>query len=301
MTRRIATRLALLQISMNWFGLSTIAAARLQSHLEPVPLEFLQERKEDVRRWSLMQNKTSKKQVHVHIESGCPDSQAFCLGPLMKALSPYEGLTNYINVSLIAWGNAYHTGVAGCESHQQEQYNRDGSLCWQRSCKNGTQSENCFNKAMTSVHQHGTKEGQVDKLLNCAVAHADSPWPYVKCVIAHYENTSNAAMIADTCGFKIYGAAESIPAAIDACATSQEGSMLLMNAARDTPKHPGVPYVTIDGEAIDPDEFFAELCGRLHVAQVPPACASVGHVIGLSMANMTSMTPTNMTYNMTVI
>lgn len=269
------------------------ASVGFRRHSESVALNFLQEKKTKDTRGSFIENRTAKshttkKQVKVHIESGCPDSQAFCLGELKQALDPFQGLTNLIDVSLVAWGNAYHLGVVGCESHTSTQYNSDGSRCWQRSCKNGTLSSNCFNEAMTPVHQHGTKEGEVDRLLNCAFKYSSNPWPYAQCLLAHYEGTDTVAAIAETCKDKIGSQAD----AVEGCASSDEGMTLLMQAAEATPKHRGVPYVTIDGESIDPDNFFQELCPKLHSAQVPPACAHVGNASATptSLANMSHVT-----------
>jgi hypothetical protein len=219
--------------------------------------------------------KHTKKQVRVYIESGCPDSREFVLYSLAYALKPEQGLAPLINVSLIAWGNAYHNGVGDCGD--TDEYTRDGSRCWQKACKNGTQHSHCFDSTKSIVHQHGEKEGEVDRLINCAMLHTRGPWPYVQCLLTDYEKAENAAALAASCKENtadIYGDEKKTIATAEACARSDEGKSLLMQAAQSTPKHPGVPYVTIDGEAVDSEKFIEELCKRVDAKQVPPACVS---------------------------
>jgi hypothetical protein len=231
----------------------------------------------------------TRKQVKVYIESGCPDSQQFCLGSLKQALDPDQGLTPLINVSLIAWGNAYHNGVAGCKHINSGKYNRAGSHCWQKACKNGTLAGQCFNHDTISVHQHGEKEGKVDRLVNCAMRHAGSPWPYVRCLLSRYDHVDTFAALAAECKASTTDSAEreKITTA-EACAGSDEGKTLLMQAAESTPKHPGVPYLTIDGESVDSDNFLEELCKRLDAKEVPLACASVPSASSVSSASAAS-------------
>jgi hypothetical protein len=273
MARRLATAsLALLQLSMDFPGVPPIAfgfhatTERLTTNAGGQLVA--------VRNHHDTQTGT-KKQVRVYIESGCPDSQLFCLGSLARALDPHQGLTPLINVSLIAWGNAYHKGVAECKHIKSGQYNRAGSHCWQNACKNGTLAGHCFNESAMSVHQHGQKEGEVDRLVNCAMRYAGSPWPYVRCLLSRYDHVGTSAALAAECKANATDSAEreKIRTA-ETCALSDEGKTLLMQAAASTPKHPGVPYVTIDGESVDSDKFLEELCERLDATEVPPACAS---------------------------
>jgi hypothetical protein len=239
------------------------------------------------------QEEHAKKQVRVYIESGCPDSREFCLYSIKHALKPEQGLAPLIDVSLIAWGNAYHNGVTECEhvnsQSSSDEYNRDDSHCWQKHCKNGTTSADCFDDSKGPVHQHGPKEGEVDRLINCAMKHmAPSPWPYVQCLLTHYEKVDTSAALAATCKEETADSVE--PNTIDTsvqCAGSDEGKTLLMQAAKYTPKHPGVPWVTIDGDPVDSEKFFEELCKRVTPA-VPPACVAKSSKSSASAADATS-------------
>lgn len=226
---------------------------------------------------SAEEHTSTKKQVRVYIESGCPDSREFCIYTIAHALKDAQGFKPLINVSLYAWGNAYHTGINACEPRAGGEYNRNDSRCWQSHCKNGTSGPGCFDESATSVHQHGEKEGEVDRLINCAMKHARSPWPFVQCLLTDYEKEDSAAALATACKEKEDDDDErKTIATAEACARSDEGKTLLMQAAQSTPKHPGVPYVTIDGESVDSDNFFDELCSRLQhdVANRPEGCAS---------------------------
>lgn len=267
MVRRFATAsLSLLQLQLYIDLPGATAASR--SHMTAEAVSLLH----------LVKQEDTKKQVRVYIESGCADSRAFCLTDLKQALDPAQGLASLINVSLIAWGNAYHNGVDECSEHTSSTYNRNGSHCWQHACMNGTKSAKCFTRGATTVHQHGAKEGEVDKRINCAMTHAGSPWPYVQCLLSRYHENetrtheTTAEAVASVCESNVADSAERQE--ITDCATSDEGKTLLIQAAESTPKHRGVPYVTIDNHEVDPDKFFEELCKGLSQAQVPPACAS---------------------------
>jgi hypothetical protein len=271
-----AASLSLLQSSIDFPGVPPIGVAGF--HINGALVGLHRERQ--------LRAETTKKQVKVYIESGCPDSQDFVLVTLAQALDPAQGLTPLINVSLTAWGNAYHNGVVGCKHITSEQYNREGSHCWQSACKNGTISSHCFNQsAGNTVHQHGTKEGTVDRLVNCAMRHASSPWPYVSCVLYQYDRTNTSDEIEATCKENATDAEKATITTAETCAQSDEGRTLLMQAAESTPKHPGVPYVTIDDEEVDPDKFFQELCSRLDKTQVPTACTTLSLMSSASNAS----------------
>ena len=66
------------------------------------------------------------------------------------------------------------------------------------------------------------------------------------------------------------------PAVIENC-FERQGHSIEVSAAKQTPDHPGVPYVLVDGESVDnPMAIKDEICHRLRALNVdlPKSCGS---------------------------
>lgn len=187
------------------------------------------------------------------------------------------------------WGNAYYAGaVAECGGSGTD-YDPDVRMCWDKHCGADAPSS-CFQG--TLVHQHGSVEGAANTLFSCIITHkgvqpgtaglAAQALEQIACVESHYEDLQNPPYSNGTRTLQdVYETSCSGTPDVWACATDAEGAGLQIAAAKATPQHEGVPYVLLNGKALDnPLDLQSALCAALKdVSPAPAACASAVMVV----------------------
>ena len=193
----------------------------------------------------------------------------------------------YVQYDYVAWGNAYFS-IPQCRSPPQNNngsgsngnsYDPTERACWYKECiavastPNDTllsssqpendKNEDCFSG--TVIYQHSEKEGIVDIYENCVKLHygLERGVDFVYCAEGPNMDDPNLATAHDllvTCAKDVGGMDVDV---IQDCFETH-GHIMEVLAAKQTPSHPGVPYVVVDGEALeDPFTIRKAICDRL--------------------------------------
>lgn len=222
---------------------------------------------------AIIENDQDKVSVRFYGEAMCP----FCRKFVTEVWQPiWEDLEfrDYIDYDFIPWGNAYF----GTETCGSGPYSAQQRACWYQHCIE-TQSDDepsCFGSEKV-VYQHGLKEGQMDVYESCikTLFGLDFAVQFTYC--AEGPNMDDDSMDAKTLMTKC--ASDVIPKvdleSIQECSDIQ-GRKLEIHNAKQTPTHPGVPYVVINANPIDDITKTKEIiCTTLKekgVEALPKAC-----------------------------
>lgn len=205
-----------------------------------------------------------KVKVDLYYEVGCPFCLKFITTVLPELLQSPGMLENVVDFEGHPFGNAYFVtpecGGGGA-------YKMNARLCWEKMCGFpllAAAPSHCFDGEL--VCQHGEAECKLNRAAACAKAVSNDPriyMPFSGCMGAGAgvaANTHTELDLAKTCAATSNLAWEQT----SQCYVSSgvlSGAALIRQASRETPVHPAVPYVTVNGIAIaDHDEMFAEVC-----------------------------------------
>lgn len=231
-------------------------------------------------------------EVKVYVEAGCPYSQAF-MKDLRDVMEDSKFATNTA-LAVVFWGNSYYSGVNACSVAGNGDWNRSSAKCWRDTCLAPgasalSQPSSCFGPGVAR-HQHGDLEGEVDRVASCAqraagndASHGAPPWLRITtCLLEDYpakNSTIGANDLLTNCATKT-----SFPDVITeealACLAGPLAEQLEGEAASHTPPHPGVPYVLLDGKALDPEaqDFRTALCKKIDPSDGNCDSTSVSHI-----------------------
>lgn len=172
-------------------------------------------------------------------------------------------MKSIIDLSYIPWGNAYYaTDACG-----QGPYSSDERHCWTKRCVEVADApSDCFTAGHV-VTQHPEPEKAINFLEACAIKlnpHWQTYWPFVQCMEDKF-----AADAAESCA-KSAGIDYK---ALHECATGPDGEAAEKEFAKATPDHPGVPYILVNGKAIDdPSNLLKAVCDA-YTGTKPSGCS----------------------------
>jgi len=186
--------------------------------------------------------------VRFYGEAQCPFCRKFVTEVWQPIWEDLE-LRDYIDYDFIPWGNAYFA-TKQCGGGPYSSVER---ACWYKKCINEQSDgkKDCFDSEKV-VYQHGKKEGDVDIYESCikTLFGLDYAVEFTNCAEGPKmdDNSLDAKALMKTCAALVIPKVD-FPA-IDECFDLQ-GRKLEIHNARNTPEHPGVPYVLIDGAPIE--------------------------------------------------
>lgn len=183
----------------------------------------------------------AKLDVSFYGESKCP----YCRQFLMIWNDLYPDFKPYVNFHFVPWGNAYFaTEMCGFGPYNPQQ--RD---CWYEHCivKSNDNEDACFGGA--TVYQHSIKEGIIDIYETCVMdlISLDEAISFSVCCEGSKmdDDSMTAQELMESCLED-----STLHDVIHDCYTT-DGHVLEVMNAKQTPKHPGVPYVLLDGKPLD--------------------------------------------------
>lgn len=183
----------------------------------------------------------AKMDVSFYGESQCP----YCRQFLMIWNDLYFEFKPYVDFHFVPWGNAYFaTEMCGDGPYNPQQ--RD---CWYEHCivQSNDDEDACFGG--NTVYQHSTKEGIVDIYETCVMdlMGMDEAVSFSFCCEGSKmdDDSMTARELMESCLDD-----PSVHDVIHDCYTT-DGHVLEVMNAKQTPKHPGVPYVLVDGKPMD--------------------------------------------------
>jgi hypothetical protein len=216
-----------------------------------------------------------KVKVDFYYESACPFSVKFVNEILLPFLTTPGILENVVDFESYPSGNAYYVTP---ECGGSDVYSMTARLCWEKRCgyiHERTAADNCF--AGELVCQHGELECKFNRALACVKKVGASPLVQMNLFICLFNGagaaatTDSEAQLASDCASQTgtpWNAAQSCWVA----SGEPNGAMLSRQEAAATPTHPSVPYVIVNGQAIDHDKIFQEVC-RAYKGPPLAACA----------------------------
>jgi hypothetical protein len=194
-------------------------------------------------------------------ESQCPYCRKFVTEVWPDVWDDLE-LRSFVDYDFIPWGNAY---FATDECGKGPQYNSDERHCWFSMCVPKSKDEfedrenDCFSGE--PVYQHSVKEGQVDIYEACVkeIYGMETAVDFTLCCEGDLMETNDSAKdLMKQCTPTLQ-----IAAGVQEC-MELRGRQLEIQNAKATPDHPGVPYVVVDGEALeDPLSVKDAICAKL--------------------------------------
>jgi Gamma interferon inducible lysosomal thiol reductase (GILT) len=211
-------------------------------------------------------------------ESQCPYCREFVTEAWPPVWNDPE-LRALIQYDFIPWGNAYYPTLE-CGSGPYDATERH---CWYAKCVAPQQTEaavavaaavrnihkededdTCFTGA--PIYQHSLKEGQMDIYESCVklVLGLERAVAFTLCAEGPNMEDPTLATAHDLMQHCLLDDNDDVMVqTIQHCFTAQGTILEAMNAIQ-TPDHPGVPYVLVDGEALDdPLNVKAAICQRL--------------------------------------
>lgn len=193
-------------------------------------------------------------------ESQCPYCRKFVQEAWPTVWNDSE-LMEYVDYDFVAWGNAYfvtHKCSTGTTYDPQER------ACWYQECIE-TSSDNddeCFSGKV--IYQHSLKEGQVDIYEMCVKLHygIEAAVDFTYCCEGPNMDDPSLEKAHDLL-LECTKATSIDPNVIQDCFATH-GHAMEIKAAKATPTHPGVPYVLVDGVALeDPFSIQKTICDKL--------------------------------------
>ena len=225
-----------------------------------------------------------KIRIRFYGESQCPGCRAFVTQAWPSIWDDPE-FRVALDYDFIAWGNAY---FATDECGKGPDYSSDERQCWYDKCMSSqgrdrgrlstiravsdSGDDDCFSGP--TVYQHSAKEGQVDIYESCVkdILGLDAAVSFTYCCEGgEMENRSlpDATALMKKCIKPSFEAK-----AVQKC-LEERGHDIEVSNAKQTPPHPGVPYVTLDGVALDdPMKVKGAVCNRMKQRKIkqPKAC-----------------------------
>ena len=180
--------------------------------------------------------------VRFYGEAQCPFCRKFVTEVWQPIWSDLE-LRKFIDYDFIPWGNAYFA-TEKCGSGP---YSAQERGCWYQNCiESSNDSDECF--AGEVVYQHGLKEGQTDIYESCVkdLFGLEDAVAFTHCVEGpNMDHIIDAEALMRKCLVKTQDAN-----IIQDC-LEKRGRDIEISNAKQTPTHPGVPYVIVDGDPVD--------------------------------------------------
>jgi hypothetical protein len=226
--------------------------------------------------------------VRFYGEAQCPYCRRFVTDVWQSIWTDPE-FRAVIDYDFVPWGNAY---FATKECGEGPRYDSTERKCWAKNCipatdagkhettaddDNDDDNMDCF--AGPAIYQHSTKEGQVDIYESCVkeLLGLDAAVDFTYCCEGpHMDDDatlSTARALMETC---VRPSFESD--AVHQC-LEERGRELEIANAKQTPPHPGVPYVVVDGTPLreDPMAVGDAICASLKEKGIkePSACATM--------------------------
>lgn len=182
-----------------------------------------------------------------------------------------SGVKDIIDLSFYPWGNAYYaTNACG-----KGPYSPDERHCWWTRCvKPPNAPTDCF-VAGSIVAQHGSVELSVNIIEACAIKQNPewkTHWPFIQCMEDKY-----AVDAAEDCA----SSAGLDYASIEGCAKGSEGEAVEALMAKATPDHPGVPYILVNGKALDSPSGLLKAVCEAYSGTKPAGCSGAVHLVDL--------------------
>eukprot|EP00521_Asterionellopsis_glacialis_P001561 CAMPEP_0195259778 /NCGR_PEP_ID=MMETSP0706-20130129/8173_1 /TAXON_ID=33640 /ORGANISM="Asterionellopsis glacialis, Strain CCMP134" /LENGTH=231 /DNA_ID=CAMNT_0040313355 /DNA_START=380 /DNA_END=1076 /DNA_ORIENTATION=- len=187
--------------------------------------------------------------------------------PELRALIDYD---------YIPWGNSYFP-TEDCGGIDDATYDVDVRQCWYQKCithdDDKLVEEDCFSGE--PIYQHSKKEGQIDVYETCVkdIMGIDAAVSFTYCCEGNNmddENLPSARDLMEKCIATGDGIRSGIADPVDAVQECLDvrGRSIEIHNAKQTPAHPGVPYVVVDGKPLD-DPFSVKdaICERLEAKQ----------------------------------
>jgi predicted DsbA family dithiol-disulfide isomerase len=209
---------------------------------------------------SVISSQAEKVQVKIYIESGCPFCRKYLAGPLHNALAD-KVVAEHMDVDINPFGNAFYLTKAccsgSCNASSSDHYDVALRQCFNKECgaKAGPRPTDCFSGRL--ICQHGTKECTFNRYFACAkhASHRKTSnqlqyLPFIRCAEEVYDKSNSSfppesllVSCADESGIAFED--------IKACYDSDVGDGAVKREAMATPIHKGVPWITINGVALD--------------------------------------------------
>jgi Gamma interferon inducible lysosomal thiol reductase (GILT) len=207
--------------------------------------------------------------IHVQFygESQCP----FCRQFVRLWHDVWQDFTPYVNYEYVPWGNGYFaTTVCGAGP-----YSLTERECWYDHCivSSPDDEEACFGGP--AVYQHSDKEGIVDVYETCVadLFGIDAALDFTYCCEGDNmdDDSMNATQLMALCLDR--------PVEVEViqhCYDTRAHYLEVRNA-KQTPPHPGVPYVVVDGTPLDdPLDIVRVICDKLQEAgEYPSICTTM--------------------------
>jgi hypothetical protein len=183
----------------------------------------------------------------------------------------------YVSFQYVPWGNAYFA-TEQCGSGP---YSSTERACWYDKCiaSSSDNDNECFGG--TTIYQHSEKEGMMDVYESCVIElfGPDEGWEFTYCAEVGMgaalldDDTYSAYDVMAAC---VYDQKPILVQVIQHCYDTRAHEIEMHNA-RLTPSHPGVPYVQVDGIALnDPfNDLVQVICDKLGtVGEFPSICTT---------------------------
>jgi len=219
-------------------------------------------------------------------EAGCPYTRKFILGALNKTLTS-EGLADVLRFDYLPFGNAFFS-TRDCPSTTYSSANRH---CYNNHCgparvaAGAVLSEDCFTG--TPVCQHGQVECEANRWMACARKAAQVPgdersrasysgyMPFVYCMTKWYDYARVGRKGLDHIAADCAASTGLDWGPLAHCYGGPQGDAAIMEAAKGTPVHMGVPWLYVNGDSMQEDhedELFMEVCKALPPSARPQEC-----------------------------
>ena len=217
---------------------------------------------------------TIQVKVQLYAEALCPFCRQFITQAWQPVWLDVEGLRPHIDFDFVPWGNAYFV-TAECGSGP---YSSTERACWYKKCMATNEREEADADCFTgdAVYQHGPKEGDVDIYESCIKQDfgLEAAMTFTFCAEGKILDNDDILVeqLLNICAIDI---PEIRTDMVQMC-KQHRGKMLEVQNAKQTPEHPGVPFVLLDGQPVeDPMAIQKEICETLHnkgLKTLPDSC-----------------------------
>lgn len=203
-----------------------------------------------------------KVSVRVYMEFGCHHCRSYLTGPLRSATND-KTTADAVDIDVNPFGNSFYS-IPECDTAQQGNesvpgcggsggYDVGRRNCFFKECGLGApRAVNCF--AGPLVYQFGFPQMYTTRFAACIKHMAHNDWrsylPYFLCVEDRYDEIHDGASSSEVA----YGCANTSgfdSEELGSCYSSNDPDKYLKDYAVETPDHPGVPYITINGAPQD--------------------------------------------------
>jgi hypothetical protein len=218
-------------------------------------------------------------------ESKCPYCRKFVTEVWPEIWNDVEGLRSHVDYDFIPWGNAYFA-TSKCGDGPYSSTERE---CWYRHCqpnrereeRQEQQDDDCYSGQ--PIYQHGEKEGIVDIYETCIKKDYGLDHAVAFTYCAEGSIMDNDSLDAEQI-MRVCTATNVIVDSnrVQTC-YQQRGKQLEIENAKQTPVHPGVPYVVVDGTPVDnPMDVHQIVCDTLKEKMndeetLPDSCKNTKH------------------------